>query len=102
MRPLDRIVFPPELGGDHHLALVGFQRFAHQLFVGERPIHFRSVEEGDAVVDCRVKEIDHFLFVGRRVAKAHPHAAQPESRDFQTAISKFSCLHFLDPFFSNL
>ena len=76
------VVLEAELGGDDHLALVRFQRFTHQFFVGERPIHFRRVKEGDPVVDRRVQEMDHFLFVGRRVAKAHAHAAQPKGRDF--------------------
>src|ERR1035441_7120732 len=36
----------------------------------------------------------HLLLVfGRTVRKAHSHAAEPESRNFQAALSKFALLH---------
>jgi len=39
------IKFETELGGHHYLIANGSQRFAHQLFVCERTVHFSSVEE---------------------------------------------------------
>ncbi len=100
-RALDGIMFPPKLGGDDHLPAKWLQCFTHQLLVGERPVHFRRVEKGDPALDRRAQEGDHLLFVGRPVAIAHAHAAQPESRDFQPAFSKFSGLHSQIPFISN-
>jgi hypothetical protein len=82
MWPRDRVVFEPELGGNHHLPAIRLQRFTHQFLVGKRPVHYRGVEEGHAAVDCRMQESDHFLLIGRPVAKTHPHTAQPERRDF--------------------
>ncbi len=70
-------MFPAELGGDHHLSLERLQRFADQFLVRERTVDFRRIEEGHAAFDSLVQEIDHLLFVGWRVAKAHSHAAQP-------------------------
>src|SRR5438128_1771499 len=35
----------PELGRDHHLITHGWERFANEFFIGERPVGFSSVEE---------------------------------------------------------
>ncbi len=71
-------VFEPELGGDDHLAAERFQGFADQLLVRERPIDLRRIEKGHTVLDRLVHKGQHFLFVGRLIAKAHPHTAQPQ------------------------
>ena len=85
----------PELGGDHHLLAEGRQRFAHEFFVGERAVDFGGVEERDAEFDGRPDQGDHLLLVfGRTVAEAHSHAAEPDGRNFQVALSKFALLHF--------
>jgi hypothetical protein len=63
------------------------QRLADQLLVGEGAVDLGRVEEGDAAVHRRVEKIDHLLLVGRRIAKAHPHTAQPEGGNFQTALA---------------
>ena len=40
-----------ELGGDHDLLAHRSKRFAHELFVRERPVDLGRVEEGDAALD---------------------------------------------------
>src|SRR6266511_2325502 len=68
--------------------------FAHKFFVREGAVDFGCVEEGDAAIDGRPEKGDHLLPVsGRTVAKAHPHAAELDSRDFQVATSEFAFLH---------
>ena len=99
-RPLVGIVFEPELGGDRHLTAERLKRLAHKVFVGERSVHFGRIEEGDATVNRGVQERDHLLpGTDRAVAEAHSHAAEPESRNFQVAVSKFAQLHFRNSFF---
>ena len=43
----------PELGRDHDLVADGLERFADELFVRERPVDLRGVEERDAVARRR-------------------------------------------------
>src|SRR5208283_2096951 len=89
-----RINLEPELGGDHHLVAKWSEGFTHELFVCERAIYFCRVEKRDAAFDGRPNQRDHLLLVSwRTVAKAHAHAAEPESRYFQVAFSKFALLH---------
>ena len=88
-------MLPAELGGDDHFATERFKGFTHQLLVGEWSVDFRRIEKRDATLDRLVHERDHLLFVGRRVAKTHPHTAQPEGRYFKTAASKLTFFHFL-------
>jgi hypothetical protein len=55
------------------------------------------VTNENATVDRRTKKREHLLLVSNRaVAKAHSHATQPESRNFQISASKFALLHFLN------
>ena len=73
-----------ELGRDHDLVAHGLERFADELFVRERPVDLRGVEEGDATFDCGAGEGDHLPAVGnRQVALAHAHAAEADRRYFQ-------------------
>jgi hypothetical protein len=70
----------PELGGNHHLPPEGCEGFAHEFLVGERAVNFGRIKEGDAAVHGCPDKRDHFLLVSRRtIAKAHAHAAEPES-----------------------
>src|SRR5216117_1093633 len=88
------ITSDPELRGDHHLSAHRRQRFANELFVGVRAVDFGGIEECDTAFNGRADERDHRLLVGRdTVALAHPHAAEPEGRDFQTTRSQFAFLH---------
>jgi hypothetical protein len=52
------------------------QGFAYQFLVCEGTVHFRCIEESDAMLDSLVKERDHFLFIRRCIAKAHSHTAK--------------------------
>src|SRR5207245_5813871 len=84
----------PELRRDHDLIANRGERLADELLVREGPVGFGGVEERDAAFDGQPDERDHLLLVCRRtVAKTHRHAAQPESRRFQVALSKFAFLH---------
>src|ERR1700692_327071 len=66
----------------------------HEVFVCEGTIAFGGVEKCDATFDSRPDQRDHFLLVAcRTVANGHSHTAEPESRDFQVAVSKFARFH---------
>src|SRR3989442_4175861 len=53
-----------------------------------------GIEEGDAAFDGRADERDHRLLVlWDTVALAHPHAAEPQRRHFQTTRSQCALLH---------
>ena len=91
----------PELGGDHHLVTPGREGFTHELLVRKGTIDFRGIEERHAAFDGRAEQRDHLLLISRRtIGIAHAHTAEPDRRDFQVAISKFSLLHDLS-FFAN-
>lgn len=88
----------PELRRDHDSIAEWGERFADELFVGERPIGFSGIEEGDAAFNRRSNQRDALLLLNRRsVAKAESHAAEPERRDFQAAVAKFAGLHHVLP-----
>ena len=84
----------PELGCNHHLTTHRGQRFADELFVGERAIRFGRVEERHASFDREPNQGNHLLSVSRRtVTKAHSHTTEPERRDFQVAVAECALLH---------
>ena len=83
-----RIEVEPEFGGDHHLLTERREGFADEFFVRERAVHFGGVKECDAALDGRSDQRDTLLlFDCRAVAKAQTHAAEPDGRDFQVAVS---------------
>ncbi|HEY6045585.1 MAG TPA: hypothetical protein VIU65_03225 [Pyrinomonadaceae bacterium] len=83
-----------KFGGNHYLVADGSECFTHQFFIDERAIDLSCVKECDAAINCRPHQRDHFLFVcGRAVTKAHSHAAEPDDRYLETAVSQFSLLH---------
>src|SRR5207247_2269857 len=89
--------FEPELGGDDHLPAEGGKRFAQELFVRERSIDFSSVEKRNTAFDGGPDQGDQLRLVwGWTVGITHPHAAEPESRDFQVAPSQLAPLHCLN------
>src|SRR5260370_20831179 len=57
---------PAKLGCDHDLVPERRERFAHQLFVGERTIDFGGIKEGDATFHGGTPQGGHFLLVFRR------------------------------------
>src|SRR5258706_10185180 len=90
----DRIDIKAEFGCDRNAFTEWSDGLAHQFLVRERTVNFRGVEESDATLERRPNQRDHLLLVGRRtVAKAHSHAAEPESRNFESAASQFPFLH---------
>src|SRR5277367_114179 len=67
-----------ELRCDHDAIPERKKSFSKQLFIRERSVYLRGIEEGDAIIDRRTQQCDHLVFVGRRtVSPAHSHAAQP-------------------------
>ena len=84
----------PELGGDRHLVTERTQSFAHKLLVRVCPIYFSGIEECNAAFDCRPDQRDSRLLIHSWAqAKAQSHAAKPNGRHFQIALSKFAFLH---------
>src|SRR5207245_9244987 len=83
------------LGVDDGLAAERSQGRAPQLLVRERAVHLGGVEERHAALHGRPEERDHLLPVSRRtVREVQPHAAEPESRNFEAAASQLALLHF--------
>ena len=71
------------------------QRLADELLVDERSVALRGVEKGDATIDGGADYGDRLFFVGGGAkAEAQAHAAQPDRRNLQVTVSKFSFLHF--------
>jgi hypothetical protein len=86
----------PELGGDHHLIANRSEGFADKLLVHVRAVSLGGVEEVDTAFDGRPDQGDHLrLVLGRAIGNAHSHAAEPDGRNFQAALSKFAFLHLL-------
>jgi hypothetical protein len=93
----DRIKIEPELRSDYHLLTERSKRFAHKFFIHRPPIYFSGVKEGDAAFHGRTYKRDHLLPVWNWIkGTAHSHAAEPESRNFQAAVSKCTLLHLLN------
>src|SRR5438270_13086831 len=93
-----RIDLPPEFGGDDHPVTNRGEGLAHQLFVGERTVYFGGVEERDPAVEGRADQGDPgLLFDGRAVPVAQAHAAEPEGRHFEVALTEFTLVHFALP-----
>jgi len=87
-----QIDVPAELRGDRHRIAERSKRLAYDFLVSKRAIDFGRVEEGDAALDGRANDGDQVLSVrGRAVT----HAAEPQGRNFQPAISKFALFHFI-------
>jgi hypothetical protein len=84
----------PELRRNDQLLAERRERIAHEFLVGERAIDLGGVEKRDAAIHGGVEQGGHFLFVlGRPIGKTHAHAAQPDGRDFQIAVTEFALLH---------
>ncbi len=91
-----RLELEPEFRGDRHLAPVGRECLPHEFLVRERAVYFSSIEERDTPFDSSPDHGSHLVLVfGWTVPESHSHAAEPDSRDFQAAGSKFAFLHDL-------
>ncbi len=87
-----------EFGGDHHLFSEGSHRFTDERFIRKRAVHLGGIEKRDTAFERRSNQRDHLLLIGkRRVGKAHSHAAEPERRHLQVALSEFALLHCYHP-----
>src|ERR671932_3966 len=84
-----------ELGGQHHLVAPAGDGLPDEPLVGERAVHVRGVEEGDAEVQRPLDGALGLRLVAGAVELAHPHAAQSLGRDGQP--SQCACLHGLSP-----
>src|SRR6266487_6817905 len=83
-----------ELGGDDHVGAKRSESFAHEFFICEWAVGFSGIEERDAAFHGHPEDSDHLLLILRgTVPEAHSHAAEAQSRDFETALSKRSPLH---------
>src|SRR5690606_14445998 len=92
--PALRLNIKSELRRDHNLLPEGSQCFAYQFFIYKWAIGLGCVKKGDTPFHSRPDKRDHLLLVGgRAVSRTHSHAAQPEGRDFQATIAKFTFLH---------
>jgi hypothetical protein len=86
--------FPSELRRDYDFPAKRGERFAYQFFVDERAVYLGGIEERDTSLDGGVQQRNHLLLVFRRpIGPTHSHAAEPESRHLQIALSKFAFLH---------
>jgi hypothetical protein len=71
-----------EFGGKHHPIAAALDDAAEQLLVGERPVDFCCVQERAPQVDRTQDCFLRFLVVRLPVGIGHPHAAEPNRRDF--------------------
>src|SRR5690348_11191248 len=86
--------FEAEFGRNHDSLANGLQSLAHDLFVEIWTIRFRGIEKCHAAVEGRPDERDRLLPLCRRaVAKAEPHASQPQGRNLKPAFSQNALLH---------
>ena len=91
-----RIDVEAEFGRDDHLVPDWTQSFADDLFVGERPVDLRGVEESNAPFNRGADERDALVLAELcGVAEADAHAAKPDGRDPEAAAAEFTCLHCL-------
>src|SRR5437016_7109313 len=91
-----RIEFESKLRGNHHLLAKRSEAFAHEFLVREPAINFGGVEKCNAAFHGCAKQGDHLLLIFRRaISKAHPHAAQPDRRNFQTTLAQFAPFHLV-------
>ena len=95
-----RIEVKPEFGGYRHLIMEGSEGFAHKFFIQKRAVDLGGIEECYAAFYGCAEDRGHLLLIfWRAVGKAHSHATESDSRDFQIAVSKFALLHFWTPMF---
>src|SRR3954471_7377185 len=76
-----------ELRGNHHLVADRLERFAHEVFVRVRPIHFGRIEERHARIDGRPDDRDAIVAArGASIALTDPHAPETERRHLEAAL----------------
>src|SRR5689334_21820588 len=84
---------PTELGSNLHLIAERQESLAHHLLVRQWTVGLGGVEEVDAALDRFADEADHLGPILKFPGFAIAHAAQRESRYFETAVAELSLLH---------
>ena len=84
---------PTKLGGDLHLIAERQESLAHHLLVRKWTIGLGGIEEVDAALDRLADEADHLRPILKFAGFAIAHAAQRESRHFETAFAELSLFH---------
>jgi hypothetical protein len=76
-----------DLRGQHRLLAAAGERAAHDLLVGERPVHVRRVDQRHAELECPVDDRDGAVVVALRagVGPGHAHAAEADGAGLQAA-----------------
>ena len=83
-----------ELCGNDDLVADWLQRLTYKFLICKRTIGLGRIEHGHATVMGGTDQLDHLDFVGRRsIERAHAHATEAKSRDFQSAFSQCALLH---------
>jgi hypothetical protein len=76
-----------ELRRELHLVAAAVDGLPDEPLVGERAVRVGGVQEGDADVEGPLDGLGGLELVGGPVELAHPHAAQPESRDGEGGVA---------------
>src|SRR5437016_1842358 len=99
-----RIRLPPELRRDYDISARRSECFTYQFFIQERAVYLGSIEERDTSLYRGTEKRNHLLLVSwRSVGPTHSHAAEPNGRYFQIAVSKLAFLHgFLPILFADI
>src|SRR5678815_2160790 len=88
------IYLPPKLGCDHHGVAHRSKRFANDLFICERSVCFRCIEECHAAIERGAYNGNCIAFIRCcAVTKAQAHCSVANCGDLETVGSQFSCLH---------
>ena len=87
------IAHDAELGRDHDLFAMIFDRAAEEFFIRVRAVHVRRVEKRDAQLKRAANRGERFLVITSTVKIGHAHAAQAQRGNYRTATSQFSLLH---------
>src|SRR5674536_171739 len=91
-RRVVRLPNDAELGGEHHLVAPAGDGRADQPLIGERAVHVRGVQQGDAEIQRAGDSGSGLGLVRVAVELTHPHAAQPLGGDDE-ALAQRSSAH---------
>ena len=82
-----------EFRGQHDLVALALNRAAHKFLVLERPVNIGRVKKRDAEFERPMNGRDRFVVIASGIELRHAHAAQAESRNFETGMSKIAGFH---------
>jgi hypothetical protein len=72
-----------ELGREHDLIALAFDRLADEHFVRIRPVHVGGVEQRHAELERAVDHVRRLVVVARAVERRHAHAAEADRADLE-------------------